>query len=297
MFDYKLKVFYTVALRLSFSKAAEELRITQPAVTRHIKQIEEHFKQKLFERQGNSICLTGAGEVLLKHAKVISAHFEELQFDMNSLIENTEGTLRIAASTTVAQYILPKLLAKFHQKFPKVKITMINQNTSEVERSILDKTVELGFIEGRSKNREIAYVPFLKDEIVLVVAKGNPVFRKELLSLEELRNLPVVLREHGSGTLQVILESLDKVGIKPEELQTVMNLGSSESIKSFLADGKTVAFLSINTILKELKSGDFFIVDVEGLEIKRDFHYAIQQGHQSALSALFLKFLSHHYNQ
>ncbi|MCF4101545.1 LysR substrate-binding domain-containing protein [Gillisia sp. M10.2A] len=297
MFDYKLKVFHTVAIRLSFSKAAEELRITQPAVTRHIKQIEAHFNQKLFDRQGNSICLTNAGEILLMHAKLISGSYEELQFDMNSLIEHTEGVLRIAASTTIAQYILPEILSKFHQKFPNVKITMINQNTAEVERSILDKSVELGFIEGRSKNREIAYTPFLEDEIVLVVAKGHPIFRREKISLEELKSISILLREQGSGTLQVTLESLNRVGLKLEDLSVIMNLGSSESIKTFLMDGKTAAFLSIHTIMKELISGDLFIVDVDTLEIRRDLHYAVQQGHPSALSSLFVKFLTRHYNK
>ncbi|WP_062056253.1 LysR family transcriptional regulator [Aquimarina longa] len=296
MFDYKLHVFYTVANRLSFSKAGEELHITQPAVTRHIKQIEEHFNQKLFERQGNSISLTKAGKVLLAHSKEIFEHYKVLQYEMNELINKTEGILRIAASTTVAQYILPEVLAKFHKKHPKVKVTLMNANTESVEQSILDVDVELGFIEGKSKNREISYHPFLKDEIVLVVAKGHPLFNTNSIHLDFLSKMPFVLREEGSGTLETIIEALRKKNIFKTDLNIQMRLGSSESIKSYINDNNSVAFLSINTILKELKSGELGIIDINNFSIERTFYYIFRQGHHSSLSALFLKFLQNHYN-
>ena len=296
MFDIKLKIFFTVASRLNFSKAAEELHITQPAVTRHIKQIEAHFKQQLFDRKGNSIELTKAGSLLYKHCKVLFVQYDEMQYDMNSLVNRTEGVLRISASTTLAQYILPTALAKFHHKFPSIQISMASQNTERVENAVLKKIVELGFIEGRSKNREIAYTPFLKDEIVLVVSKGNPLFKKETLSLEELKTIPMVLREQGSGTLQVVQDALHKVGLQVEDLSVEMHLGSSESIKTYLKHSHSAAFLSINTILKEIQSGDLFIVDVEKLNIQRYFYYITSQGHHSALSALFINFLEHQYN-
>ena len=297
MFDFKLKVFYTVASRLSFSKAAEQLHITQPAVTRHVKQIEDYFKQKLFERQGNSIALTHAGEQLLKHCKTIFALYDELNFDMNSLLNKTAGALHISASTTIAQYVLPKALAKFHERFPEIKVAMNSQNTVRVERAVLDKTIELGFIEGKSKNREIAYYPFMADEIVLVVSRDNPLIRKEQLSLKELCKTPLILREQGSGTLQVVLDALENNNIYYDSLNVEMHLGSSESIKVYLNNRKSAAFLSTNAILKELKNGELFIIDVEGLNITRDFYYITLQGHQSSLSSLFLNFLTHHYNK
>lgn len=297
MFDFKLKVFYAVASRLSFSKAAEELHITQPAVTRHIKQTEEHFKQKLFERQGNSIALTPAGKHLLKHTKTIFSQYEELNFEMNSLLKRTAGVLNLSASTTIAQYVLPKVLAKFHKSFPEVKITMNSQNTVRVERAILDKTIELGFIEGKSKNREIAYHSFMADEIVLVVSRGNPLIRKEQLSLKELCDIPLIMREQGSGTLQVVMDALEAKNVQYDDLTIEMHLGSSESIKSYLSDKKSAAFLSTNAILKELKNGELFIIDIDELSIVRDFYYITLQGHQSSLSSLFINFMTHHYNK
>jgi DNA-binding transcriptional LysR family regulator len=296
MFDYKLYVFLTVATRLSFSKATEELHITQPAITRHIQQMEGHFGQKLFERKGNSIELTKAGEVLMGHAQGIFRLHKALDYDMNALIDKTEGELRIAASTTIAQYLLPEVLAKFHKKFPKIKLTLLSANTENVERYVLQQQVEIGFIEGQSKNRELYYQSFLKDEIVLVVAKGHSLYNASSITLETLKNLPLVLREEGSGALEFILHALRANGISEVDLKIEMRLGSSESIKSYLKDGQSVAFISINTIVDELKSGELGIVDVDDFKIDRYFSYIHKQGHHSPLSQLFFNYVQYHYN-
>ncbi|RFN58178.1 LysR substrate-binding domain-containing protein [Marixanthomonas ophiurae] len=296
MVHYKLLVFNTVTNRMSFSKAAEELHITQPAVTRHIKQLEEHFKQKLFERKGNSIALTQAGAVLFEHTKKILEQHKALEFDMNALIDRTQGVLSIAASTTMAQYILPEALSRFHQKFPKVQLTLINANTQYVEKKVLDSTVELGFIEGHSKNREISYHPFMKDEIVLVAAKGHALYNKGAIAIKDLYNFPLVLREEGSGSLEIIKQALKETQAPVEKLNVVIRLGSSESMKTYIQDQRSVAFLSINTILKELKATELGIIDIEELSINRYFSYIFKQGHQSPLATLFLNFLKHHYN-
>ena len=296
MFDYKLHIFLTVATRLSFSKAAEELHITQPAVTRHIKQLEDHFNQKLFERKGNSISLTHAGNILLQRSKEILSLHKTLQFDMNALIDKTEGSLRIAASTTIAQYVLPEALAEFRKKYPKITISLTNANTAKVERDILKQNAEIGFIEGQTKNRELAYHRFLKDEIVLVVGKGHALYNSNPIALETLKDLPLILREEGSGTLEVISKKLKENNITEQSLKVEMRLGSSESIKSYLKDKQSVAFLSINTILDELASGDLGIVDVQDFTIERNFSIIYKQGHHSSLSQLFLQFIQHHYN-
>ncbi|WP_417885577.1 LysR substrate-binding domain-containing protein [Zunongwangia sp.] len=296
MFDFKLQVFQSVASRLSFSKAAEDLHITQPAITKHIRQIEAHFNQKLFIRKGNSIALTDAGKLLLSHTKILFQQYEQLEFDMNSLIDNNEGILRIAASTTIAQYVLPEVLAKFHQKFPKIRIHLLNLNTEKVEKSVMDNSVELGFIEGQSKNRELSYEAFLKDEIVLVVDKSHPLAKRNQISISELKDIPLVLREKGSGTREVILKVFQKNNLKIEDLNIELELGSSESIKSYLSNGHSGSLLSVNTVLKELKHGEFYILDIENLEFKRNFFFIQQQGHHSKLNTVFLKFLEHHYN-
>ncbi|TXD84075.1 LysR family transcriptional regulator [Subsaximicrobium wynnwilliamsii] len=296
MFDYKLQVFLSVAMRLSFSKAAEDLHITQPAITRHIKLLEEHFNQKLFERKGNSIALTKAGDLLVVHSKRLKSLHEALQFDMNALIDKTAGELRISASTTIAQYVLPMVLADFRKKYPKIKISLNSDNTEKVEQNLLQQNAEIGFIEGQSKNRELAYHEFLRDEIVLVVAKGHSLYNAKAITSKNLQSLPMILREKGSGTLEFISNALKAIGIPMTALQVEIHLGSSESIKSYLKDRQSVAFLSVNSVLDELASGDLGIVDVENFSIERPFNIIFKHGHQSSLSQLFLQFIQHHYN-
>ena len=295
MLDKRIHIFVSVATRLSFSRAANELHITQPAVTRHIKQLEDHFNQKLFNRKGNSISLTTAGNLLLQHSKEILALHRQLQFNMNALIDKTEGQLRVAASTTIAQYILPEALSKFRKKYPKINVALANANTAQVEQLIIDGMAELGFIEGKSKNIELAYHNFIQDEIVLVVAKGHPLYNVPAISLQQLKQTPLILREKGSGTLEFILTTLNAAHIKEQDLLIEMHLGSSESIKSYIKDRSSAAFVSINTVVDELASGALGIVDIEGFEINRTFNYVYKQGHHSPLSDVFLQFLNHHY--
>ncbi|MFI8379744.1 LysR substrate-binding domain-containing protein [Leeuwenhoekiella sp. NPDC079379] len=296
MLDYKLQVFLIVASRLSFSKAADELHITQPAITRHIKQLEDHFNQRLFDRKGNHIALTEAGKLLVIHTKEIFKQHKELQFNMNALINKTEGILNIAASTTIAQYILPEILAKFHKQFPLVKVELLSANTQAIENQILKEEAQLGFIEGQVKNRELAYHPFMNDEIVLVLAKGHSLYDTASITLSTLKTLPIVLREKGSGTLQYITNSLRNHSIEEYDLRVEMHLGSSESIKSYLKAKESVAFLSVNTVSNELKTGDLRIIDIDDFSINRHFSYITKQGSRSDLAQMFINFISHQYN-
>lgn len=290
MFEFRLKVFYTVAKRLNFTKAAAELFITQPAVTKHINELEAYFKTTLFERSGNKkIVLTVAGRVLLDHAEKIFDVYRELEFDMNFLIRQHSGTLRIGASSTVAQYVLPAVLASFHQKFKEIKVQLITGNTEDIEQALLAKEIEIGLIEGISRNPQIKYEEFLKDELVLVCA-SNATLKKDTIKPEELKNYPLLLREPGSGTLEVIAHALKEHQLKITDLQMEMQLGSTESIKSYLLYSNCLAFLSVHSILKELKNKECRIIDIQGLTIERPFQFILQHGQPSQLAEMFIRF-------
>jgi DNA-binding transcriptional LysR family regulator len=168
MFDFRLQVFNTVAKRLSFTKAAEALFITQPAVSKHIQEIENHFKVSLFDRNGTKITLTAAGEILLQHTDQLFAIYNNLEFDMSAFTKTQNGKLRIGASTTVAQYVLPPVLAAFHKKFKDIKVTLSINNTEQIEQALQTKNIDLGIIEGQSKSTLLKYTGFVKDELVLV---------------------------------------------------------------------------------------------------------------------------------
>lgn len=294
MFDFRLQVFHTVARRLSFTRAAEELFITQPAVTKHIHEIENNFKVKLFDRDGRKIKLTPAGETLFQYTEELFSVYRNLEFEMNTYTQAHRGKLKIGASTTVAQYVLPQVLAAFHKKFKDIRVTMIINNTEEIEQALQDKEIDLGIIEGHSKKSFIKYTPFVKDEIVLVADINNPLAKKQFITTEELLKIPLLLREPGSGTLEVIAHALKPLKLKIAQLKNEMQLGSTESIKRYLLHSNCMAFVSIHSVLKELKLKEFCIIDVKGLSIERYFNFIQHQGQGEGLPELFMKFARHH---
>src|SRR5579863_9609280 len=181
MLDFRLNVSYTVVKRLNFTKAADELFITQPAVTRHIKELEGFYKTSLFERSGNKkIILTAAGETFLQHADQLLKVYRELEFDMNQLVKQHSGVLHIGASTTVAHYIIPPALAQFHKKFKDIRVLLVRGNTEDIEQALLKKEIEIGVIEGISRNPQIKYEPYLLDELVLVCAAKNTSIKEDI---------------------------------------------------------------------------------------------------------------------
>ncbi len=294
--DFRLKVFFTVANRLSFTKAAKELFITQPAVSKHIQELEEQYKIKFFERNGSKIALTNAGDLLLKHTKNIFEVYREIDFDMSALIHQQRGLLRLGASTTISQYVIPPLLAHFHQKLQEIKVNLLNGNTEQIEKALLNKEIEIGIVEGQSKNQSIKYTEFLKDELVLVCNSKNSLTQIERLDIADLKSMRFVMREQGSGTLEVIDYALKPFGINLSQLTIEMQLGSTESIKSYLMNSDCVAFISIHAIEKELKNDELVILDVDNLVIERFFYSITLQGKTDALSELFIKYMTSYYN-
>lgn len=294
--DFRLKVFYTVALRLNFTKAATELYISQPAVSKHIQELEETYKTKLFERNGSKIALTPAGEILLKHTKEILEIYNEIDFEMSSFINERQGLLRLGASTTISQYIISPVLARFHQKQKDIKVNLLNGNTEQIENALINKEIEIGIVEGQSKNQSIKYIPFLKDELVLVCNSKNPFVQQNEISINDLKSMKFITRERGSGTLEVIEFALKNVNLKLSDLQIEMQLGSTESIKSYLLNSDCFAFMSIHAVNKELKNNELIVLDVEKLSIERSFYIITLQGKSDSLSELFIQNLSTHYN-
>lgn len=294
MFDFRLKVFYKVAKLLNFTKATQELYITQPAVTKHIQEIESYFKTQLFERNGSKIKLTQTGIILLAHTEKIVDAYRDLEFEINTLTKQFNGTLKIGASTTIAQYVLPQLLAQFHEKFNDIKVSLVANNTEQIEIALQKNEIDLGIIEGKSKKSYLRYTKFVKDEIVLVANKENPFLKKQTITIDELKSIPLLFREQGSGTLEVIAYHLKPFGIKISDLNIEMRLGSSESMKNYLLHSNCMAFLSIHSVFRELKENKYTIIDIKDFAIERDFYFIQQQGQVEALPELFMKFSSHY---
>ncbi|MCG9792706.1 LysR family transcriptional regulator [Flavobacterium algicola] len=294
--DFRLQVFAAVANRLSFTKAAGELYITQPAVSKHIQELEENYKIKLFDRRGSKISLTQAGEILLKYSRTIFETYRTIDYEMSTLTKERRGALRLGASTTISQYVISPLLADFHLKLNDIKVNLRNGNTEHIENALLNNEIEIGIVEGQSKNPSIKYIEFLRDEIVLVCKRNHFLADYNNISFDTLEKLKFVTREVGSGTLEVIEHSLNNQNKSLQKLSIEMQLGSTESIKSYLLNSDCVAFMSIHAVSKELKNNELRVIDVEDLAIERYFYIITLQGSQNALVNLFIKHLAEYYN-
>lgn len=280
MFHFGHEVFFEVATQLSFSKAGETLFISQPAVSKHIKLLEEHYRASLFERKGNAISLTEEGKLLLEHIKRVREIERQLDFDMTSFAnkKTARGSLNIGASTTVALYVMPKILSAFHQKYPEINLRLVNRNSENILKALLDHEIDFGIIEGKNKITTVKYQYFLSDEVIPVCSARSDLAKKKKISVHELKTIPVALRERGSGTRAALLDSLAKAGIKPGDLNASIMLGGTEALKNFLLDDTCLGFLPMRSVMRQLKSGELVKLQIPELQINREFYFVQRQG-------------------
>lgn len=290
MFHFRLHVFHSAANHLSFTKAAEELYITQPAVTKNIKELESALRIDLFNRSKSGMSLTKAGELLKEYTDRLVSQERELEFRLSELRDSISGELRVGASTTIGQYILPQILGDFSNLNTEVSISLINHNSQEIIDKVLSKEIDLGIVEGSSRFKELKYIPFMEDEIVAITYSGQPISKCSRFSIEDLIDKPLVLREVGSGSLEVIAARLHEYRISLKDLNVKMHLGSTESIKTFLRSNNCLGFVSVHAVQREIEQGEFKVIRIEGLEIKRTFNFIYPQGQQQGLVDKFIDF-------
>lgn len=290
MDDFRLKVFITAARTLSFTRAAEQLCISQPAVSKHVAELEARYGLQLFTRRGSRLELTDAGRTLLDAAERLADDYRRLEYEMSLCTGQTEGELRLGASTTIAQYLLPPLLARFTTRFPQVRVSLLSGNSGQVEQALGDHAIDLGLVESVSRRQGLHYTLFRPDELVLVARPGGPYARTESVTPEALCRIPLVLRENGSGTLEVISAALAERGIRLPQLNVVLRLGSTEGIKRFVRHSDAMAIVSAFSVVDELRSGALRIVDLDGLPLLRDFVFVHAEAHPARLVRQFLDF-------
>ena len=277
--NFRLVVFRAVAERLSFRKAAEELYLTQPAVSLQIKALEEDVGVQLFDRTGTHISLTAAGEILLNYCHQVKTLLAQTEQEIAALGGEHSGELALGASTTIAQYVLPRLLGEFCREHPRVHLTLISGNTEHIVEAVEHQRIALGFIEGPARSREVKTEPFFEDELVLIASTAHEWAERSSVSCSEIASIPLLMRERGSGTRHVIELALERQGVKRNSMHIVMELDSTEAIKSAVEAGLGVGFVSRWAIAKDLRLGNTFkIVEVEGLSIKREFLVAYASG-------------------
>jgi DNA-binding transcriptional LysR family regulator len=263
MADRRLQVFHAVAKQMSFTKAAETLFMTQPAVTFQIKQLEEHFNTRLFERGHGRIALTPAGEVVLEYAERILSLSAELDTRLREMTGRLSGPLLIGASTTIAEFLLPPVLGEFKSLHPDVQARLIVGNSETIESRVAEHTLDLGLIEAPSHLPALQTEVCCEDELQVIVAPRHPLARLKSVTPKQLVPYPYVSRESGSGTREFTDLYFRKAGIQPNELNVVMELGSPEALKGVVGTGLGYAIVSRVTVERESRLGDLVAVALQ----------------------------------
>ncbi|MEC7754573.1 LysR substrate-binding domain-containing protein [Roseivirga thermotolerans] len=279
MLSVSYEVFYAVACHLSFSKAAEVLCISQPAVSKQIKKLESLIEVPLFERQGNAIALTPQGEKMLtylREAKLIQNRMEaDVEIIKSQMTAKAE--LKIGASTTLSLYVLPRVLSSFRKKWPLVKITLINRNTENVLKALKAHEIDLAVVEDKQESNALHYEFFMNDRIVPVCSARSPFAGREV-SMDEFKAAPLAMREIGSGTLSAWSRTMSKWNIKASDLNIKVRLGGTEVLKNFLIEDDSIGFLSPLAIKREVALGLLQEVNIPGLLIERSFNFVTRTG-------------------
>ena len=266
--NFRLKVFRTVAEHLNFRKAAEHLFLTQPAITLQIKALEDDLGIRLFDRAANHVSLTAQGLLLLGYAKKIATLVYEAEQELGAQDGKVSGELFLGVSTTIAQYVLPRLLGAFLDEHPRVQFSLHSGNTSEVVQLLLDTKISVGLIEGPARDRGIRTEPFMQDELVLIT---SPASASDSMSRDQLLASNLLMREQGSGSRRVVEIALEKARFKLKSFKKVMDLDSTEAIKSAVEAGLGIGFVSRWAISKELELGALKVVEAPGLRVARNF--------------------------
>jgi DNA-binding transcriptional LysR family regulator len=284
-------VFLEVAIQRSFSRASETLFLSQPAISKHIKFLENYYRCRLFERKGIHIEITPAGKLLFDRVQHVKNIQEETEFKITSLANETEATgiLRLGASTTVALYILPRILSVFHKQYPQLEISLLNRNSEIVLTALLNEEINLGIVEQRSKLTNVIYHPFISDRVIAVCHRDSHIAKKRSYPLADILNMPVALRERGSGTLDALQFILAKNKISLNDLNVKVRLGGTEALKNFLIESDCLGFLPRRSVLKQLAAKELIEINFDGLTIERNFYFIQRKGESSELNRSFIK--------
>ncbi len=261
---------------LSFTKAAETLHMTQPAVTFQVRQLEEHFNTRLFDRTHNRISLTEAGRRVYEYADRIFELYDEMENAVREMTGEISGVIMIGASTTIAEYMLPALLGDFRVKYPEVNVQLKVSNTEGIVSMVENNVIDLGVVEAPVSNKNLVVEVCRMDELVAIVPPKHPLAGKKVIRIQELLQHPYICREEGSGTREVIQEYLQRCKLNINEISVCMELGSPEAVKGAVEAGMGVSIVSRATIHKELQLGTLVALPLDP-PLERPFSFVHQK--------------------
>ena len=262
-----LEVFLSVAKHLNFTRAGEEVNLSQPSVSVRISQLESELGVKLFEQLGKRVGLTEAGSLLVPHARRVITAIEDAKHAIYELQGLERGSLRIGASTTPGMYLIPQIIARFKLRHPKIEVHLGIKDTKQVEEGVIRNEYDFGFVGGHLLGDQVDVLPWMTDQLLLVVAPTHRLARKKAVKPEDLRQEKFILRELGSATRATIVSNLKRSNLT---VDTVMEMENPESVKKAVQSALGIAFISKYAVDNELKARSLVAVRVRGLDICRE---------------------------
>ena len=262
-----LEIFLSVAKHLNFTRAGKELHLSQPSVSVRIRQLEDELGVELFEQLGKKVVLTEAGRLLEPYARRVVLALDDARRVIEDVQGLERGSLRIGASTTPGMYLVPKLIARFKRRYPKIEVHLEIKDTRQVEEGLVRNEYDFGFVGGHLVSSEMEIFPWHNDEIVLVVPPEHTLARKRYVRVTDLIRHPFIFRERGSATLAAVKEKLSGLNL---QLESVMEMDNPEAVKNAVQGGMGIAFISKFAVETELKAKTLSAVKVAGLTVIRE---------------------------
>jgi len=275
MADRRLKIFHTVARLLNFTKAGERLHMTQPAVTFQIRQLEEQFNTRLFDRTHNKVTLTEAGKQVYMYADRILKLYDDMNHSISEMTGDVSGGVSLGASTTIAEYMLPLLIGEFKVKYPDVNISLKESNSEDVVAMVENNIVDLAIVEGSVNNKNLIVEQCRVDQLVVIMPNNHNLAEHRELHVKDILDHPFICRERGSGTQEAITNYVEMQS--PDSLLNVcFELSSPEAIKGAVEAGMGISIVSRASIDKELRLGTLTAVELTP-PLERPFSFVRQR--------------------
>lgn len=291
---WQLRIFCKVVELKSFSRAGESVHLSQPTVSSHIKELEEHFGTRLVDRLSRKVLPTKAGELLYDYAQQLVALREKTEAVMAEFSGKMKGRLTIGGSTIPGGYLLPRIVGLFSNRYPEVYIALKVADTSEILSMVANGRLEAGVVGAKSNDKLLHQVPVADDEMCLVVPSDHAWAHRRTIRLKELFGEPFIVRELGSGTLRSIEQQLHKKGFGIDDFSIVAEMGSTEAVRQAVKNKVGLSILSLIAVADDIETGQLKAISIEGLKLKRRFYLTThKQRSPSPLCATFNEFLTH----
>ena len=288
----QLEVFAKVYEQKSFSKAAQALFLTQPSVSERISLLEDELSIKLFDRTGRETLPTRAGDLLYSYAMRLLSLSVEAKHAIDQFVGKMAGELAMGGSTIPGEYVLPALIGRFKEKYPEISVSLLIRDTQGILDLVMEGRVEFGIVGAKINHRLLEYSTLMPDDLVLIVPPSHAWWGKGSVTLAELAEAPLVIREKGSGTRHSLEQALEEAGVEWGSLKIIGEMGSTQAIKQAVKAGVGLAVISKRAVGEECKYGLLWCVKIEGLQAQRHFYVVTHKERtRSPLAEAFLSFL------